>query len=364
MKNLLLAHARTVVSPANQHVPGIKTLTAFFDIYRTGVIPIDRTNTFRTPVRSTMLFPMPTFRIHKGTYEDACNARATEIIQRAETLDCPIFSFWSGGIDSTCVLVSLLKNSTQQQRERITVLMSEDSIAENPNFYAEHIHGKVRHDSAGMFPYMLGSERIFVNGEHNDQLFGSDIVAAFINRFGAAIIHQPFARDTILTFFTERTKDVAMAVFYLELFERLKAVAPVPIETNYDFFWWINFATKWQSVYMRTLTYTAPRNLHLINKTYLDKYYAPFFNTEEFQLWSMNNPDKKIKDTWKTYKWAAKELIYEYTKDAEYRDNKIKRGSLVMLTDQQKPSPFITDTFQFPQTLAPEEYCDPENDFV
>ena len=40
-----------------------------------------------------------------------------------------------------------------------------------------------------------------------------------------------------------------------------------------------------------------------------------FFDSTEFQLWSMNNPDKKIKDTLDSYKWIAKDYIYDYTND-------------------------------------------------
>jgi len=52
------------------------------------------------------------------------------------------------------------------------------------------------------------------------------------------------------------------------------------------------------------------------------------FDTEEFQLWSMNNPDSKIKDTMTSYKWPAKDYIFDYTKDSNYRDTKLKVGSL------------------------------------
>ena len=91
--------------------------------------------------------------------------RAKELLARAERLDVSLYSFWSGGIDSTCVLVSLLKNASASQKERIVVLMSEESISENPNFYRDHVHGKLRRDSSTMFPYLLGTKHLFVSGE-------------------------------------------------------------------------------------------------------------------------------------------------------------------------------------------------------
>jgi hypothetical protein len=42
----------------------------------------------------------------------------------------------------------------------------------------------------------------------------------------------------------------------------------------------------------------------------------------------MNNPDKKIRDTLESYKWPAKDYIFDYTKDEPYRQSKLKVGSL------------------------------------
>jgi PP-loop superfamily ATP-utilizing enzyme len=49
---------------------------------------------------------------------------------------------YSGGIDSTLVIISLLKNASEEERNNITILLSENSIGENPNFYKDHILGK------------------------------------------------------------------------------------------------------------------------------------------------------------------------------------------------------------------------------
>ena len=52
-----------------------------------------------------------------------------------------------------------------------------------------------------------------------------------------------------------------------------------------------------------------------------------FFDTPEFQMWSMNNHDKKIFENIDSYKQIAKELIVNYTNQTKYM-NKIKVGSL------------------------------------
>lgn len=360
---LLYYNPILVSDPRNHHLAGFKTFSSYFGIYNLGVVPIDRTGTITFPVRTESLFPMPAFKTFTKTYEDICNERARELLQRAHTLNVPLYTFWSGGIDSTTVLVSLLKNATAQQRERIVVLMSEESISENPNFYRDHVHGKLKCDSSAMFPYLLGTKNLMVNGEHNDQVFGSDIVASVIARFGPEVIHKPYDRQLLYTFLSEKVGE-RLGEFYVVLFERLKDASPIDISTNYDIFWWINFSVKWQTVYTRMLSYTAKRNVPAVNAEYLQTYYAPFYNTESFQLWSMNNPDKKIRDEWRSYKWPAKKVIYDFTKDADYRDNKTKRGSLYHLILQQIPSNFIDSSYRFYEYCSPEEYHRPVNDFV
>ena len=150
---------------------------------------------------------------------------------------------------------------------------------------------------------------------------------------------------------------------YLDLFERLKSTSPLPITSNFDFAWWINFSLKWQTVFARLLTFVAPRNKHLVTPEYVRDFYFPFYNTENFQLWSMNNMDKKIKDEWKTYKWPSKEIIYDYTKDAEYRDNKVKRGSLNAFLKTQGSFKFLDDSYTLYPHLDISEYYEPDNDF-
>src|SRR5262249_53900419 len=163
--------------------------------------------------------------------------------------------FWSGGIDSTLAVISFLKNATAAERSNITILLSEESITEYPKFYKEHIHGRLQLDSAMMFPYLLGGKHIVVNGEHNDQLFGSDMVGELIVKFGPSVIHQQYNRDIFFAFFNEGINDGTTTNFYLDLLERLKSAAPVDITSNFHCLWWFNFCFKWQSVFMRTLSY-------------------------------------------------------------------------------------------------------------
>ncbi|MBP6889317.1 MAG: hypothetical protein KBC83_02320 [Candidatus Moranbacteria bacterium] len=346
------------------HLPGIDRFSQFFKIYNPSVVPIDRTNTITLPFYTKSLFPIPALKPIKKTFEEICNERARELLVRADTLGVSLNVFYSGGIDSTLLLISLLKNATLKQKENLIVLLSEESIRENLNFYRDHIRGKLRVDSVNAFPYFLGTDRMFVGGEHNDQLFGSDMMGKLILRFGPSVIQQPYSQDMFKTFFTEILKEKKGAFFYIELFERLKSSSPIEIRTNQDYLWWINFSLKWQAVFMRMICRVTPRNVNRIDLSYMMTYCNQFYNTEDFQLWSMNNPDKKIKDQWNTYKWVCKDIIFDYTKDADYRDNKIKRGSLYSVFLQQDTYNFIDESMKFYRDLDVSEYCNVDNDFI
>ncbi len=362
---LLYFDCRTMRNPSNLELPGMQKFSYFYKIYANGVMFLDRTGTIVSPVKMTSLFPMPKLRPLSKTYEEVCNDRARELLARADQKALTMYVFWSGGIDSTCVIVSLLKNATEDQKKNIVVVMSEDSINENPNFYRDHIHGKLRVEPGIMAAYMLlGGNYLIVNGEHNDQLLGSDMVAKLIRKYGESAIQKKYSRDLIFGLFNDMTKDDAMTHFYMDTFERLRDAAPMPITTNHDFLWWINFCLKFQLVHFFVWSYAGPRNLHLVNRAYLKDHYAPFYCTEEFQLWSMNNLDKRIKDTWSSYKWICKDVIYQYTKDADYRDNKLKVGSRVFMLMHQIPFKTIDDEFNFGRSPLLLPYHEPHNDFL
>jgi hypothetical protein len=345
--------------------PGVARFAHLFRLYGNWVVPLDRTGTISTPIRSVSLFPVPTYRAFSKSYEDLCSDRAGEILGKAEKLGVRIYVMYSGGIDSTCILVSLLKQATPQQRKNIVVLLSQESIAEYPRFYQEHIRGKLKVDSSIRFPDLLGGGDMLLSAEHNDMVMGSDKIGDLMTRYGPDVIHERYSRDLITDLLeTSLNGDAEAADFYVDLFERIRDVAPVPIDTNFEFLWWINFAVKWQACYAYIVMLTPPKNAHGFTKNYLDTRFVSFFNTEDFQLWSMNNPDKRIRDTWTSYKWIAKQVIYDYTKDAEYRDNKVKNGSLIWLTNRLYTNSFLDEDLRFSNDLAPETYLEPRNDFA
>lgn len=357
---LIYYNPKAVISDPRRDVA---MFSRFFDYYGVGTPAIDRTETIRVPLALKSLFPVPKSRPFTKTYEEICDARAREILSAVEKMDAHVYVSWSGGIDSTLVLVSLLKSATPAQRDRIVVELNEKSIGENPRFWQEHIHGKLRIDSSVLFAYRLGTKNIMLDGELNDQLFGTDQIGKFMWKFGDAALHKRVDRDMLFSFFDNAVANPIVTGLHMDQFDRLVAASPIAIETNALYLWWINFSLLWQGVYYRKLVHAATRNIMNVDQKYVDTRFIHFFSTEDFQLWSLNNPDKRIKDTWNTYKWPAKDIIYKYTEDADYRDNKVKRGSQRDLFLQQHSYRFIDEDMTFHEELPLESYYNPDNDY-
>jgi hypothetical protein len=365
MTRLLYALPSTIGSSENLLLPGVRRYAELFKMYGNWVIPADRTGTIRMPVDLVAQFPLAKYRPFRTEFEELCNTRAIQVLSQAEKLGTSLYVLYSGGIDSTCLLVSLLKNASPEQKKHIVVLLSQDSISENRRFYDEHIRGKLRMGSSITFPDLIGEDVCLLSAEHADMVLGTEKIGKLMMRFGPDSIYKRYDRTMLAELYADYLGgDIAAADLHMGIFERLRDVSPVPIVSNMDFLWWVNFCIKWQSCFYYILLFASPRNAAKVTPAYVDTRFISFYNTDEFQLWSMNNLDKRIKDTWKSYKWVAKDIIYEFNKDEEYRDNKTKKGSLLPLIGFNPPFHFIDEQLRFRNDLSPEEYLIGKNDYA
>eukprot|EP01062_Namystynia_karyoxenos_P048750 TRINITY_DN37230_c0_g1_i1.p1 TRINITY_DN37230_c0_g1~~TRINITY_DN37230_c0_g1_i1.p1 ORF type:complete len:603 (+),score=132.28 TRINITY_DN37230_c0_g1_i1:75-1883(+) len=268
--------------------------------------------------------------------------RAREVLAAADERRLQLCCLWSGGIDSTAVLCSLLaklRRSAPRPRP-IVVLISQASVEEYPWFYDKVItpaaeKGELtieRMDEKRALSQQLDlSQRLYVTGECGDQLFGSDMMQHAFAEHKDQPHLRPFA-ELGLDAPWEQTVPVSLGLLGFEpdraawkdwIAPQL-ACAPFPIVSTFDLLWWLNFSMKWQHVCLRCF--------HLRSEvTEADlRGIVHFYATDEFQQWSMENHDAKLPDKakWATYKAPLKSYIFDFTGDAEYRDTKLKWGSL------------------------------------
>lgn len=332
---------------------------------------VDRTDTIKMPFNFKIYkeFLMPKLnRYFAKTYEDCCNNRAIELLSMVKAINKPIIVLYSGGIDSTLILVSLMKNCPQNQlRQWVTVALTADSIVENPNFYYDYIRKNFNIISSDTIGSYFDQSSLIVSGEYNDQIFGSDILGSMYREKFYDKINEPYSKDIITAWFVSRGMSPDAADLWFELVDKqIKTRAECEVTTNFHFFWWINFCFKWQSVYFRLLARVDVNMRHYITENFVRQYFHHFYSTTDFQQWSMLNHHRKLVDNWQSYKTEAKQIIYEFNRDSDYLNNKIKIGSLSILFQQKYTADAIDSEFNFIDEccLNPADYYVENNSFI
>jgi hypothetical protein len=346
-------------------IPGGHAFGGYFQLFSSNITSIDRTNTFSIPLKTTLLphLQMPEMRIFTKSFSDICDDRAIELMDKAKRDNRKIAVMYSGGIDSTVIICALLKNCSEQDlRNHVVVLLTDHSILENPNFYNDYIIKKFECISSYRFPYFLGNDDyIVISGENADQLFGSQVVAKFIAYRSFDYLFTPLeqASGDIIDWMTMKLQDEykKYAPYYWQMFKHLCNAAPIPIDNVYKFFWWINFTNKWQSVYVRILPYAKNRS-----NIKLEDNYTTFFCPEDFQLWSLNNPDNLVRESLDNVKYIAKDYILDFNGDQSYY-KKPKIGSLTNIVKQKEIVMLLNDDMTFTNDYPDSQYWNETNTF-
>lgn len=281
--------------------------------------PNDRTNTLTSNLKLEAS-PIPDATGFTKSFAEVADEKGVELWNEDKELKV----YWSGGIDSTVALVSLLKSKPSDWHDKLKIIYTLNSIEEYPLFWNNYIKDKIQTEEVLMTErdankYYMDkpfyspvirhiadnlNKGLTITGECGDQLFGS---SGFVS-------HPEILKMTVDEFIKNKYPND------IEDIKLFNSKCPYTISSIKDLFWWWNFNLKWEEVSYRSLAMV--KNSNNINNV------RHFFRTDNFQKWSVMNPDKKLKDTLKSYKFTAKDYIYDYTSDEDYRDNKLKIGSL------------------------------------
>lgn len=363
MKSLIW-YSDKLIKKDNLEYKGMDKFLHLFKIFGFGYsIIFDRSETLKLPIRVKNIYPLPKMRYMHKTYEEICNQRSLEIIDKSKELNLPIYVMYSGGIDSTVVLLSLINNLSEEDKNRLIVLLTENSINENPSFYRNFIKSKLKVISSSYFKEIIGTNNILVSGENNDQLFGGNILISYTQKYGVPKLHEKFSKDLLVNFFMDSSPNREYNLFYVEQIEKLGDNAPIKLTTNLDYLWWFIFTCRFQTAALKPFSYIQKQNYSKVNLEYLNNIYISFFASEDFQLWSMNNLDKKIGNTWNSYKQVCKEYIYKYNRDDNYYYNKTKFGSFWKVSKGNIGISFMNDSCNILEDIDLKEYYNEDNNF-
>ncbi|MFK7924313.1 MAG: hypothetical protein AB8H47_20315 [Bacteroidia bacterium] len=282
---------------------------------------VDRTETLDSGLNLQLLQPIEAWAPISDSFEELCAQRAREIITLSAGRRITVL--WSGGIDSTAVLIALYRElSVREERDRLHLLLSQESIDEFPAFFEAIIQDKLAYTRIESTIYeQIDPADLNITGEHGDQLFGSDKLKYHVMTGEA---WRPW-EDNLEYVIAHKLGHKAPAAEIIEYLRPQVAQSPLPINTLYDYLWWMNFSLKWQHVSLRL------REGLTTGAFALEDNLCHFFQSTDFQRWSLSNPQSKIKSDWKSYKYIAKEYIHDFFPNEDYLLNKEKEQSLKLV---------------------------------
>ena len=112
-------------------VPGGEAFSSYFQLFSKNISAIDRTGSVSIPLKTEVLdfLKLPEFRKYDKSFDEICDDKARELLNRMGNKKLAVM--YSGGVDSTLILCSLLKMATKQELKRVVVLLSNESIGES-----------------------------------------------------------------------------------------------------------------------------------------------------------------------------------------------------------------------------------------
>lgn len=279
----------------------------------TEIIPVSRLKYVPDLIKCKNICPMPKIPTEfNASFSDVCLERAAQLWSDYQSNN-QLNINWSGGIDSTTALVALLK--TRPSDSNIRVFCNLNSINEHSEFYKILLQNK---NVILVNSSIYKSNEIIhvISGEFGDQIFGSDLIYRINVQQGFESLFEDY-KIIIPKLFKSRAGEIEGAFLY-DRYEPIVNESPFPIKTAFDFVWWWNFTQKWQFVKFRQESF--------LNQKYKVLH---FFESENFQIWSIFRHHEKIGNNLNSYKMPAKDFIFSYDGNSFYRDQKKKFSSPV-----------------------------------
>jgi hypothetical protein len=258
----------------------------------------DRSGAIPHYLNMAPIHPMPNYdsAFNKSFY-DVVEERAKEII----ALQKPIKVCWSGGLDSTFVLFTLLNYAND--KSQIEVYGTYSSVIESGDVFDLFIKDNIRYNIS-IYPTEevknVSQDCIWVTGFQGNQLFGPTDNFFAEGRETAFFHHTLGNKKTI---YEDYRKNVNLEL--LEFIQPAIDASPRKIETIADLRWYCIFNMDWYNgLYAMKGEMTQEKMKSVYH----------FFDTIEFQKWAIHTKDPwtKIPGNPNTHRWQMREALTNY----------------------------------------------------
>ena len=319
-----------------------------------------RVGTFTTPWNTPNrdLWRMPDLYYIDDSLTDILDERAIELLNLAKNTNRDIHIMWSGGIDSSGVLVAFLKTMDREDREMLTVVMNTDSYLENPDFYRNHISNKLKIKYLNEIDVNneFLSKSMLLHGDPGDCLYGPSIGAfAHLIPDGKHLLPANENRHLIKTFYDNQVGPWSHPDFgewYVnKVADNFAEAGLENASTIADYWWWHYFNLKYQFSMQRPLQHLKGNYKEGLKPELYDRFIREvFFHTDRMQRWSYSNLHtfyEKIHLGDPGTKWQARDYLYDFDKNDRYYYHKVKISS--QASDKERRmldiSPFYYDRY-------------------
>lgn len=271
--------------------------------------------------------PLPAVPSNIACYEkfdQVIESIAEDFCRTVQSKNLQPYVCWSGGIDSTTIMVSLLKVAPADILDQIIVLHNDRSIEENAYFYHTFILPRFKTQNIDQFSVTTENydKIVVVDGEAGNQVFGATAIQKLIYSQRFDLLDQPWRQQKDLKCLLMGATD-----FNIELIKESITRAPVPVETGCDFLWWYNFNFKFDDVLLRKiLSYTNhlnPAQTELFWNQGLYRFYAH----NSMQIWSMVTQNQRRESSKIMPKCIPKQYIFAFDRNDFWYASKCEEGS-------------------------------------
>lgn len=215
----------------------------------------------------------------KQSFDRVTDLRLESLQKRFD--DRPWLVCWSGGIDSTVIVASLLRNLTKSQRSKITVFCNLDSVWLAPKFFTQFIKPNFQIlDSTAFDVWPLLDRYLVIDGDLADYLWPSRFAYQLGRNAKNPWIHQ----RSLVDFFADKLgDDVGAKNFVAAVIENI-VQTPVTCDTNADWLWWVNFNFKYLDGIMRKYYRGIDRPFADIHANYIN-----WYHDQGYHSWALNH---------------------------------------------------------------------------
>ena len=267
-----------------------------------------------------------------ASMSDIVMERASNILEMAQREKRKVRVLWSGGIDTTAMVVafSALADKNSSLRNLITICHCARAKAEYPQFYNDTVLKfetmVIPHHVRDILSYNIEDGPILVTGDPADVIFGSHVMSQCLldpptlKRGGpfSPLFMKLEARWTIFADFMvyKGLLSEPAKAHWIQWIQPFVDKSPIPVVTVFDFLWWCSYGFKYQHDLNRIF---YNNNHETIPEEMVSRVFN-FYDTMVFSQWSYHFHQSKMRSkmVWASYKHALKDFIRGYTNDQKY----------------------------------------------